>query len=430
MSFFQEDGVLDARSGTGTDVITLTGPGAGLPVKLIRITTNNLATTGPGNTHLVISVGMSDGTDDRCVTSYSEDNVGTSNAKKASHDDSVVVIYDSSGAVVEQGTISAIGDGTFTINWTIKTAAATKIAYTAWGGDEIDGVKLLTAAFETTGVNGVSVAYTGVGFQPSCMWFLGNDTTGSLNTVANHTALVVGVATAGGNPGEQGYTLATSENNRGTMDTGRRQRTTQCLIDITGSTQVLRRHSRLTSFDSDGWTQLDNVASTTPASFFAIAVSGGRWFVGNGTAPTSDSEKAYTTPFQPVGISVQSWERQTSNSNQTSNMISLGSSDGSVEYNIAAGDTAGVATSQCGVVVFEDGIVSSRTINAATIITSSKASIPAGGLFNATDFTLDWTTTDATARQLIFLACAEDAAMGSGLGSFIGGSITRRRRRR
>ena len=108
MSFFQENGILTSRTSVGTDVITLTGTGSALDVKLVRLTLNSQTATGAGNSDYIFSYGMSDGTDERAICGMSQDNVGTSVCTGSHHDNAVVVVRNPAGTLLDLGVISAI----------------------------------------------------------------------------------------------------------------------------------------------------------------------------------------------------------------------------------------------------------------------------------------------------------------------------------
>ena len=127
MSFFQEDGVLTSRTSTGNDVVTLTGTGAALDVKLVRLVMNKATATGGANADYVMAAGLSDGTNHVCIGGLSQDNVGATFATRTIHTDSIISIYNTSSALIDECTISSVGNGTYTINWTTKSATAYKL---------------------------------------------------------------------------------------------------------------------------------------------------------------------------------------------------------------------------------------------------------------------------------------------------------------
>ncbi len=426
MSFFQETGVLTSRTSTGTDVVTLTGTGASLTPQLIMLTMNGATATGGANADYMMAIGYSDGTDERCVFGVSEDNVGTSNAVTSMHDDSILSIYDTSGSLIDQCVISATGVGTFTVNWTTKSATAYKVGYTSWGGTDITNVKIATKDHDTTNVNGTSVAFTGVGFSPDAMMFIENvSASGQINGIQNFLEIALGMCDANGN---QGFATVTSNDSVVTSNTQRYQRTDRCLATIAAASSTVLREHNISSFDADGWTWVDEVSNNFAQQFFYIAVKGGRWQVGNGTTNTSASTKAFTTSFQPKGFISISRSNTSGSTVSTHNWIGIGSTDGVIQYSFLNGDDDGRPTTETGIYHdISNTIVTSFDVNASTGI-STLTGAGAFDSFNATDVTFDWSANaDDAAREFIWLVCAGDeggsvfklptAASMDGLGS-------------
>ena len=153
--------------------------------------------------------------------------------------------------------------------------------------------------------------------------------------------------------------------------------------------------------------------NTSARKIVYALVKGGRWEVGSGTAVTgTPAEKSFTTAFQPVGLNIMSVNYTPTVAVQSRNLIELSSSDGTTQTLVAAVDIDAVATTETGTLFRTDRLLESFTANAtgptaATVV----ASIPAGGLFNALDFTLDYTTVHAAWNaEFIWMACAGNEA--------------------
>ena len=412
MSFFQEDGVLTSRTSTGTDVVTLTGSGASLDVKLVRLVLTGDTATGGANADFMIVIGFSDGTDDRCVFASSEDNVGTSNCDRTHHDDSVLSVYNPAGTLLDQGTISAIGAGTFTINWpTTKSATAYKIGWTAWGGTDLTGVEVGNFSADTTsGAHTQNVSTTIK--SASAAMFLSAQSTAALNSAPAAIARIMLGFSDGTN---EGAANVNSQDATALSDTKRYQRTNASIVAMNESGTKVGDGS--ITLDATNGIQVAWDANKLTAAFVFIyvLVKGGRWEVGSGTTHTSAATKSYTTAFQPVGVSTMSVGNAASSSVVSQNIFSLGSSDSTSSFSFSVGDEDGFGTTQTGTYHSTANVVQTFTATQLTAGGGIASLIGEGTFdsFNATDVTLDFTgNPDSFAREFIWLVCAENASTG------------------
>lgn len=423
MSFFSEVGVLTSRTSPGTDVVTLTSAGASLDVKLIQLVLNSATATGGANANYAFAMGFSDGTDERCVDLGSTDDVATTESRRSAHDDSVLSIYSSAHTLLDQATISAIGNGTFTINWTTKSANAYKIGWTTWGGSDITDVEIGTLMSATsTGAANYTTTIKSANFG----FFLSPAFFGSLNTSANNIINGIGVADGNGN---QGSSAVSSPHGVGTSTTSRFQATDSCISALHNDAIFLE--AALTAFDASNGIQLNwTTVQGTARALFYVLIKGGRWEVGNGTTNTSAATKAYTTTFQPVGVSTFGVNNTVSGSVVAHNHLSFGSSDGATSYSFSTGDNDNIGTTETG--------LNHSTANVVQTFTSTE--LTAGGgiaslvgegtfdSFNATDFTLDFTgNADSALREFIWMVCAGSSGilvhpgMSGGMDDLLGG---------
>ena len=407
MSLFQEDGVLTSRTSAGTDVVTLTGSGASLDVKLVRLVLNGATATGGANADYVFSFGWSDGTNDRAIGWFSQDNVGTSVSKRIQDSDGAIVVVDSSGTQIDVATISSVGTGTFTINWSIKSGTAYKVGWTAFGGTDITEVEVGSFSVDTTtGAHTQAVTST-IKSADFGMFYHVIKT----NQVASGTPL----GSIGMSDGTNHGVLAIySQGGAGTSDTYRYQRTNASISNmVTGSLNG----DASTTFDASDGIQVAWDANKNASIYdvYYVLVKGGRWEVGSGTTHTSAATKSYTTAFQPVGVSTISANNTTSASVVAENHLSIGSTDGTTSYSFSAGDNDAKGTTETGTYHSTANVVQTFTATELTAGGGIASLVGAGTFdsFNATDFTLDFTgNADSALREFIWLVCAAELSGG------------------
>ena len=406
MSFFCETGVLTSRTSTGTDVVTLTGSGASLTPKLIIFTTNGATATGGANADYLMTFGLSDGTSDCCMSGYSGDNIGTANGQRSMNNDSCIVLVDNVG-VTDQATVSATGVGTFTVNWTTKSANALKVGYVAYGGTDMASVE--NVEFDADGTSGAhtqSVTTTTKSADAGIFLSSDNITVALLNSVYSNVCTSIGMSDGSSNAGMAVF----SQFNVPTSNTGRYQLTDHAINRIKRDNGSLLGNGAV-SFDATDGIQVawDSNKTTQQGAVLGFIVKGGRWEVGNGTNKTGTTgTKAFTTAFQPEGLLNFSFNNTSSASVGAQNIINIGASDGSTEFLFHSLDQDGQPTTNCATHFLDD---SCRAGADATPSIQYKATLDS---FNATDFTLNYTTVEASAaREFIWLVCAADEASGS-----------------
>ena len=132
-------GTFTVNSGTGTQSIS--GVGFQPKAYILFYTKNDTADTNSTGRGSILSIGMTDGTNQFCMASGSEDNQGTTDVGRRGFSDAVLATHDAHADQLvegEAGHVSMDSDG-FTINITTEFTAPTNpiVSYIAFGGDDL-----------------------------------------------------------------------------------------------------------------------------------------------------------------------------------------------------------------------------------------------------------------------------------------------------
>ncbi len=375
---------------TTTNVIT----GLGFePESLIIMMTGVVAGSenAPQGEDVLQCVGFSDGTNHRCVFGGSEDGQLTSDTNRYKDPDQVLALYDLADNLICEGTVAFDSDG-FTITWTTNDANAYVIKYWASSlGCEVGTLVL------SSGTGSITKSTTNV---PKALMFLtGRSTTENSILSNNYTNL--GFAT-----GTANETALTSRDRSGrtSMDCERSFYNSRCIVcqDLAGT--ALDHAVEFTSFDSgpNGFT-LNKVQSDAEIDVYYIAFYEGTWEAGSGTSPTSAGTKAFTTSFEPDALLVFGNHLNTVNSNATGGGPFLGMMDGTTQGAIVWSSRHAAGTSEVWEGTYNDAVYVSIAGNGG-----AEQVVADWDSFNATDFTLDFTTVDASARYFGWLAVKDE----------------------
>lgn len=371
---------------TGTLVIpgsngnrSITGLGF-RPKALILYGTNQ---TAVGYSDQVFScLGISDGTTDNCIGWRLDDNINPNGfpAYTYPYTDQIWSADDGNATVV-----SFDADG-FTLNWaSIGSSSSNRLSYVAFGG------ATLSAKAGIINPNGTgNKSFTGVGFQPECLFLLhAHERTWNVED-ASRVNLSFGVATSssdqwsvdlvsfsGVNPSDDSSTLYTTR------------------IDPWAN-------GSLSSFDADGFTiNWTNSGAGVNMAYLALADSaaGTTFKAGNETQKTSTGTKATSgVGLAPGSVLFAGICKATTGSVQSDDYLTIGSYDGSSSQCAWQGSTDGLGTTNTASRNSTSIVLSHSTPASTTNAEASVSSLDSDG------FTLNWSTADATARAFGYLA--------------------------
>lgn len=414
MSLLVKKGTFQANTVTGNQPVT----GVGFqPKAVIFWLAPATADANAGNAALGFGMAAS-ATEQTAYSSASDDTVGTSQCsiKAETTEASACLNIESSSGVtpVMQGVAKFVtmdSDG-FTVNWTTAPTAVWVVQYLALGGTDITNATVKRFTPNTT-VNGTSQTVTGTGFQPDFLLFF--------------TPVFDGGAVARGDvnwfmgaAGTDGTTLTQAaqgfhdDDAAVTMDCAEVQHSSAAIRAGTGTTSVDDFTGTIASLDTDGFhvTWTDAPASSTNRRVMYLALKGGKYQVGLGAQKTSTGTQTYTTAFQGTGLFTL-MNPLTADAFSATGVASfaIGGSDGTnAGYGCISQNDANTTSSakRRHNTVSVIGIITSPT---PTLV--CEAGIPAGGMFQSTTFTLDWTTADATARRFLFVLFGSSSAGGT-----------------
>ena len=387
--------------GTGTQEIT----GVGFtPKALILFSSQTTSTEDTIAVDLEAAFGFSDGTTEKCIWTGSEDGVGTSDADRIGVSAKILNIRNinsgTSGALLAECDLDSFDADGFTLDWTTNDATAFHIKYIAIGGDDVTGVDVGSFTGRTSvGTQNVATSLNTADFV---MLLAPNLATEDSLTSGN--AITIGMATSGT---DEGLSNITSLNGVTTTDTNRYLRINNVISNHTTSGGAVQDEASFDGFTSSGF-DLDWTTKTggTGRTYYYLTIKGGNWEVGNGTTKTSTGTQAYTTAFQPKGLFQFSMNNVVATTVQSNAIMMIGASDGTDDVDISVVDVDGLSgTSDSAKFSSSSDCYVAVNNTSGTLI---EANIKTGGGFNATDFTLDFTKTNAAAREFIWVVVGDE----------------------
>lgn len=382
-------GSFAANTSTGNQTVA---HGLASTPKVILFWGTNASADGNA-THAVhmLGVGISS-TERRNISTYAE-SADVTQVNAVSQQNSSCIFYASLAKTADLVSI----DGTnFVINWTVAPGIAYVINYMAIGGSALTNYKLgIVTAKTSTG----SQAYTGVGFQPDAlMLFAGKwSTPETFHLTTNGTGLMSFVHSTS----ERGYVAWRSKNGANPSVAKHRQSASKVAGSLTDT--GIFTEADFVSMDSDGFTLTYPTAGGSSDIMYYLALKGPQFKVGTITQPTSTGVQSTTVGFPPKGVILMSANDTTANDDATNNGqgISFGAASGTSNRGCTwFGDTHGVSPT-----VSRNSLDRAKAIKLLTVGATPTLNAAADlDSFGSTNFDLNWTTVDATQRELLYLA--------------------------
>jgi len=391
---------------------------AGLTGTKIATASND---TDTGNTHTLalrpapagnayFGFGMTDGTTSRSVSTSSQvggnkSNTSTRMAQKA------MTLVQWGEVLVAEADLTSWDETTFTLNWTTNDSSAYVIHYIAIGGSDIQA-KVVDWTMGTA-VGNKSV--TGVGFQPDVVFHAhgGFGVTAALPVSVSNAAFGLGVMDF---DGDQWAFENYSDDFANSSDAQRGQQTNAALFAFNASLTVQKKAAWV-SMDADGFTlNFSNTASTAAARVFSLALKGvnvkpGSFLKTTGAAPAAQSITG--VGFTPTAVFLASTQTTTQANPTAHARFGLGASDGTTQGGSASNDTDALGSPAPNAIDKTSKIFVKVDNNTPAV--DAEADLTARG----TDgFTLNWTTNDAVATEILYLSLAPLAVTEARLTSF------------
>lgn len=379
---------------TGNQAIT----GAGFQPKAVMLF-GSAPTAAGSATNMLIGAGVATASSARgTVSAYADDAQATASSARGTRTDEVYATYISATSLVETDFVSMDADG-FTLNWSkVEAGAARKMFAVCLGGSDLTGAQVVSfTGSSSTGNQSV----TGAGFQPDCVIFMAGLTLAN----AGETAMLWSLGAATSSTARVAAGMS-AENNVATSNTNRKQVSDKCITLPWPGTGAVLQEADFVSMDADGFT-INWTTALSNRTIIALCLAGGQYKIGTETQKTSTGTKDTTgIGFTPTGLMLWGVNNTSTTSIADHARMSIGfASAAGEEKSIWGGSLDNSADSVSDSRYSSDKAIESLTegtptLNAAADVTS----------FASGQFTLDWTTADATAREFLYLAFGSDAA--------------------
>jgi hypothetical protein len=340
--------------------------------------------------------GMTDGTTSRAVATVAWDDVNHANTSRRLAA-KVLTMVEWDEVLLAEADLQSWDAATFTLAWTANDTVAAVVHFVAIGGP---GVSAKVVGWTMPTAPGPR-AVTGVGFRPDVVLHAHAGVAFTAAPSANLADAAFGLG-AMDRHGFQWATTYHSDDPTTKADTQRYQRTNQSIVSIDAS-QTVRKEAAFVSMDLDGFTVNFTTANAVASQAFSLAL-GGMWArAGSFTKSTAAAPATQAVggiPFRPGVVLLASVQDAARTTPVAHARFGIGASAGAAEGSSAFQDTDDLAnfTSVDGVdktsKVFVKLDNNTPSIDAEADLTS----------LDASGFTLGWTTNDAVATEILYLA--------------------------
>jgi hypothetical protein len=360
--------------------------------------------------HYAFGLGVTDGTTSFCSAAGSQDGVDLSNASRGMRNKAICSVIWGETTVAEADLTS--WDATnVTINWTTQIGLTGYVNFIAIGGSEVSAKVVNWQAPTVTG----NASVTTIGFTPDVVihGYSGSAvvTTPPFNQTSAHFGW--GAMTANGN---QWANMVRTIDAAGTTETNRGQQTDSAIYMFGTGVSILKEAS-FVSMNPDGFTVNFTTTDAAASQIFSLALRGVSAKVGNFNKATAvGAQTVGDVEFQPDVVLLTSFQDIARAAPVAHSRFGIGASDGTTEASTSFSDTnalAGVSSvDQMAKIdkVFIKNDNNTQTVNAEADLTA----------FTNTGFTLDWTTNDAVATQMLYLALGQGSEAKVLTGSYRG----------
>jgi hypothetical protein len=398
-AFGYKVGSFDKSTNTSTPVDQAV-TGLGFTPKALILMCSQTTAEDTQTVNLVTAMGFSDGTTEKSVWTGSEDLQTTMDADRYPASSKILVLRDptsaTSGDLLAECDLKSFDTDGFTLTWTTNNATAYKIKYVAIGGNDITADVGSFISSTSSGVQNISTGLSNANFILMLGIF---PTAAQEDTLLNNTLFSIGMAASSA---DEGMAAIRCQDGVVSSNTARYQRTDKVIGKLVTSSDTVDAEASFNGFTASGfdldWTNPPTIAFL----HYYLTIKGGNWEVGNGTTPTSATTKAYTTTFQPEGLMMLSYTSTAGTVVKTNTVPNIGASDGTNHALISAIEIDGQGTSDSASRSSSTDVIVGYS---NTTTTNEEGTVDS---FNATDFTLDFTSADATARQFIWMVCKGD----------------------
>jgi len=336
-------------------------------------------------------------------------NTASSNTVSRMAAKAITIVRDD-GVVFAEADISAWTQTTFTVSWTTQiTSDQPIIGFMAIGGG---GNVRSNVVYHTLDGDTGADPITGAGFTPTLALMIGGgNLVGSLprNTTNNlFTSFSLGVT-----DGTNQWTLAFGSDDGDTAADARRIQRTDWCFSATANDAVNDWEVSITSMDADGLTLNVGVADSIDTNLGVLFLRGvtagmGAFDKSTGAAPVA--QNVTTTGFSPQAVLLASFQNIATTSIVTQGRMGVGFSDGTNE--VSGGQTDEDTSDPTDTAAYMSATKAFTKVNNDTDTVDAECDVTMG----TGQFTVNWTTNDAVATQILYLALATGGGSGGGGG--------------
>ncbi len=369
--------------------------GLGVTPKALILWTSGVTNTSFTSAYR-LAYGMTDGTTSESLAASSQDAMASSNSITRLANKALTIIQWSS-TVEAEADLSSWDSTNFILNWTTNNTSAYVIHFIAIGGTGISA-KLVSW---TQGTVAGNYSVTGVGFQPDLVLHAYPRENFTTAPPANHNDTSFGVGMMDGS-GDQAAAFIDSKDANSPSLTARGQLTNAALFFADHILNVKIQASYV-SMDTDGFTINYSTPAKNASYAFSLALKGIRAKIGsfNKTSNTAPASQSVTgLGFQPSTVMLFSFQDVVQGSAVANARFGIGASDGTTSGSSAVTDGSGLNPT---VVRSIDKTKVFMKVNNNTPAIDAEADLSS---LDTDGFTLNWTTNDAVATQMVYLALA------------------------
>lgn len=263
--------------GTGTGNVSVTGLMGGAQVAAVKVWWNGRTAAGVARGTVTWGTGITDGTNQACVTGVDKDAANPTNAKSGGTDDALIWTIDNTGATAGVAVLVSLDAGAFTVNVTSAFTGDLEVHYLAFAGYQ---AKVIRTANEPA--TATTAATTGVGFKGNIVNEIGAGSLASYaagkQTGADYNLFDGWAVTNPAGTLRQGLMANGADDNVATTSTRQYFRSSAevgAMFDATASATPKSRWA-FTSFGDDGFTETYNVVvGSGTRNHFALVLRGG-----------------------------------------------------------------------------------------------------------------------------------------------------------
>lgn len=342
--------------------------------------------------------GLSDGTASGSGSSASQNGVATSNVARRMAD-KVITVVKWDQTLMAEADLQSWDTTSFTLNWTTNDTSAYIIHYLLVAGSDISAQVVRWQMPTAVG----TVAVTGVGFEPTAVIHLHTGSGFTFTPPANgpNSGFGLGVMDFGGT---QWATEMFAADSQSPGDTQRNQATDAAIYTIDNGLGVTKKGS-FKSMDPDGFTvDFTTVNNTNAGQIYSLAlrnvnVKAGSFLKTTAAAPASQSVTG--TGFAPSAVFLHSFQDVPQAAPVRHSRMGYGASDG-----VTAGSSAFTDLDSANPTSFQAIDKTSKAfmkVNNSTPVVDAEADLTS---LDADGFTLNWTTNDAVATEVLYMGLA------------------------